>query len=68
LNELLLKNKNEIFIYTKLYLKTSEFLVFYKLLPNTSLNKYNSEIYFLLVIKENFPEKPPILTCLSDVK
>lgn len=55
-------------IYTKLYLKTTEFQIFYKLLPNSKLNKRECEIYFLLIIKENFPEKPPTLTCLSDVK
>ena len=55
-------------IYTKLYLKSTEFQIFYKLLPNTKLNKRECEIYFLIIVKENFPEKPPTLTCLSDVK
>ena len=68
MEEFLLKNKKEIMIYTKLYLKSSQFQIFYKLLPNSTLNKREYEIYFLIIIKENFPEKPPTLTCLTDVK
>ncbi len=47
---------------------TQEFYIFVKLYANTKINSKNFDIYFLMIINENYPGIAPIVLCLTDVK
>ncbi len=55
------------YIYTRFNEKVNEFKIFIKLLPKTKINPREYEIYFLITINKEYPQKPPILQCLSNV-
>ena len=39
-----------------------------RLPQDSKLNSRLQEIYYLITINENYPQKPPLLQCLTDVK
>ena len=58
----------EYYIYNRYDKKNFIFKIFVKLFKNTTLNNRKYDIYFVIIINKEFPDKPPIVNCLSDVK
>lgn len=52
----------------KLDEKNRKIRLFVTLLNNTDANNKDSEIDFLILADEEYPEKPPMVFCLSSVK
>ena len=52
----------------KLDEKNRKIRLFVTLLNNTDTNNKDSEIDFLILADEEYPEKPPMVFCLSSVK
>ncbi len=55
------------YIYTRYDEKNYTFKIFVKLIKNTKINDRPYDIFFLITINKEFPDKPPIVNCLSDV-
>ena len=58
----------EYYIYTRYDNKNYIFKIFVKLFKKTNVNNRKYDIYFVIIINKEFPVKPPIVNCLSDVK
>ena len=52
----------------KLDEKNRKIRLFVTLLNDTDTNNTDSEIDFLILVDEEYPEKPPMVFCLSSVK
>jgi ubiquitin-protein ligase len=52
----------------KLDEKNRKIRLFVTLLNDTDTNNIDSEIDFLILVNEEYPEKPPMVFCLSSVK
>ena len=61
-------NFKQYYINIKSNKLTQEFYIFVKLYANTKINSKNFDIYFLIIINENYPGIAPIVLCLTDVK
>ena len=59
--------KNEYYSYIKYNEIEREIKIFFKFYPNTKLNKREKEIYFIIIINEEYPQKAPIVQCIYDV-
>lgn len=59
------KNNKNIYIYDKLSKKYNIIEIFIILLSNSEYNKRDIDITFLLIIKEDYPESPPLVFCLT---
>ena len=55
------------YIYTRFNKKKNELKIFIKLIPKSKVNPRENEIYFLITLNEEYPQKPPILQCLTNV-
>ena len=67
--ELLLKypqETSEYYIYTRYNQKERILYIFITLLKNSKVNYRENNISFLMVITEEYPNKPPYVFCLSD--
>lgn len=65
-----LPQKNNLnYIINEKYLKEKKLLKIFVSLPkDTELNPRDSDIDFLFLINKEFPSKPPMVFCLSDVR
>ena len=61
------KNKPYIHIYDKFYKKYNILKLFTTPLKNTKYNKKNIDITFLIVVKEDYPNSPPMIYCLTEL-
>lgn len=61
------KNNPYIHIYDKFYKKYNILKLFIILLKNTKYNKKNIDITFLIVVKEDYPNSPPMIYCLTEL-
>lgn len=58
---------SEFYVYTK-YSEKERFLkIFVTLLKGSKINYREMNINFLITINEEFPNKPPMVFCLTDV-
>ena len=60
------KNDKNIYIYDKISAKYNIIEIFVILLSNSSYNKREDDISFLIIIKENYPINAPLVFCLSE--
>ena len=60
------KNDKSIYIYDKILAQYNVIEMFVILLSNSSYNKKNNDITFLIIIKEDYPHNAPLVFCLSD--
>lgn len=68
--EFLLKYPQEtsnFYVYTKYNEKLHLFKIFITLLRNTPINKRDNSINFLITLDKEYPAKPPMVFCLTDV-
>ena len=56
------------YVYTKYNEKIHLFKIFVTLLKETKINKRDINITFLITLDKEFPAKPPMVFCLTDVK
>ena len=61
------KNNPYIHIYDKFYKKYNILKLFIILLKNTKYNKKDIDITFLIVVKEDYPNSPPLIYCLTEL-
>ena len=59
---------SEYFVYTKYLEKERNLNIFVTLTKETKINNRKDNINFLIVIDEQFPKKPPMVFCITDVK
>jgi len=68
--ELIMKfpqEKSDYYVYTK-YSKKDRILQIYVSLPKESkINSRETTINFLIIVNEEFPNKPPLVFCFTDV-
>ena len=67
---MLLKFSEELkqyYIYTRFNQLKHEFKIYVKLVPKSKVNPRENEIYFLITLNEEYPQKPPLLQCISNV-
>ena len=60
------KNDKNIYIYDKISAKYNIIEIFVILLSNSSYNKREDDISFLIIIKEDYPINAPLVFCLSE--
>ena len=60
------KNDKNIYIYDKISAKYNIIEIFVILLSNSSYNKREDDISFLIIIKEDYPSNAPLVFCLSE--
>ena len=60
------KNKPYIHIYDRFSEKYNTLKIFIILLNNTKYNKRKTDIIFLITIKEDYPQSPPMVHCLTE--
>ena len=58
---------SEFYVYTKYSEKDRILKIFVSLLKETKINYREMNINFLIIINEEFPNKPPMVLCLTDV-
>ena len=60
---------SEFYVYTKYNENENDrtFKIFVSLLKETKINYREMNINFLITINEEFPDKPPMVFCLTDV-
>ena len=54
------------YIYTRKE-ENNEFKIFIRLPPKSKYNTRIQDIFYSIIINENYPEEPPLLQCLTDV-
>ena len=60
------KNNKNIYIYDKILVKYNIIEIFVILLSNSSYNKREIDITFLIIIKEDYPRNAPLVFCLTE--
>ena len=60
------KTDKNIYIYDKILLKYNIVEIFVVFLSNTTYNKREIDITFLIIIKEDYPKIAPLIFCLTD--
>ena len=60
------KNKPYIYIYDRFSKKNNILKIFIILLKSTKYNKRNIDITFLIIIKDDYPQSPPMIYCLTE--
>ena len=60
------KNNKNIYIYDKILIKYNIIEIFVILLSNSSYNKREIDITFLIIIKEDYPRNAPLVFCLTE--
>ena len=60
------KNNKNIYIYDKILVKYNIIEIFVILLSNSSYNKREIDITFLIIIKEDYPRTAPLVFCLTE--
>ena len=58
---------SEFYVYTKYSEKDRFFKIFVSLLKETKINYRAMNINFMMTINEEFPNKPPMVYCMTDV-
>ena len=58
---------SNIYVYTKYSEKERILKIFVSLLKETKINYREMNINFMMVINEEYPSKPPMVFCLTDV-
>ena len=58
---------SEYYVYTKYSEKDRKLKIFISLLKGSNINYREFNINFLITINEEFPSKPPLVFCLTDV-
>ena len=58
---------SNIYVYTKYSEKERILKIFVSLLKETKINYREMNINFMIVINEEYPSKPPMVFCLTDV-
>jgi hypothetical protein len=61
------QEESEFYVYTKYSEKDKTLKIFVCLLKETKINNREMNINFLIIINEEFPNKPPMVFCLTDV-
>ena len=61
------QEKSDFYVYTKYSEKERILKIFVSLLKNTQINYREININFLIIINEEYPSKPPMVFCLTDV-
>ena len=61
------KETSEFYIYTKYYDNDKIFKIFVSLLRQTKINNREMNINFVIIINDGYPNKPPLVFCLTDV-
>ena len=56
------------YVYTKYNEQIHLFKIFVTLLKETKINKREININFLIILDKEFPAKPPMVFCTTDVK
>ena len=58
---------SEFYVYTKYSEKDRILKIFVSLLKETKINYREMNINFLIILNEEFPNKPPMVFCFTDV-
>ena len=58
---------SEFYIYIKYYENDKILKIFVSLLRQTKINYREMNINFVIIINEEYPNKPPLVFCLTDV-
>ena len=58
---------SDFYVYTKYSEKDRILKIFVSLLKNTQINYREMNINFLIIVNEEYPNKPPMVFCLTDV-
>jgi uncharacterized membrane protein len=61
------KEKNGFYIYTKYSKKDRILQIYVSLTKDSKINSREMSINFLIIVNEEFPNKPPFVFCLTDV-
>jgi hypothetical protein len=61
------QEKSDFFIYTKFSKKDRILQIFVSLTKESKINSREMTINFLIIVNEGFPNKPPLVFCLTDV-
>ena len=58
---------SDFYVYTKYSEKDRILKIFVSLLKETKINYREMNINFLIILNEEYPNKPPMVFCLTDV-
>jgi ubiquitin-protein ligase len=58
---------SDFYVYTKYSEKDRILKIFVSLLKETKLNYREMNINFMIILNEEYPSKPPMVFCLTDV-
>lgn len=61
------KNNKEYYFSIKHFKDKNLLLIKLKIKKKTSLNSFNTDIYFYIIVNERYPETFPYITCKTNV-
>ena len=61
------QEKSDFYVYTKFSENENILKIFVCLTRETIINNRENNINFLIIINEEYPKKPPMVFCLTDV-